>query len=368
MSSIETGGPELPELGFYGLAGHSDNPRDLIEEVAFAEKLGLGSVFLSERFNYKDAAAMAGAVAAVTTRLGIGTAATNHHTRHPVVSATMAATVHRMSEGRYCFGLGRGVDFVWDLYGIDRVTNARLKDASEVLRKLWRGESFPHDGPIGKFPHLFTMSPLNERIPILMVAIGPKSQEVAGRIADAVVLHTFMTDETVAAAVTRIRRSAEESGRDPASVRIWACTAVVDNALPADLQLKKSVGRLSTYLQGYGDVLVKTNGWDVAELQRFREDSVVKSIPGSADQNASVEQLEHIRDKVIPASWLAAYVTGSARSCAEQVAKQFSATGVDSIIMHGATPSQLANVVEAYKHLRPANMPKLPTNPGWNHE
>jgi probable F420-dependent oxidoreductase len=368
MSNAETGGSELPELGFYGLAGHSDKPRDLVEEVALAEKLGLGSVFLSERFNYKDAAAMAGAVAAVTTRLGIGTAATNHHTRHPVVSATMAATVHRMSEGRYCFGLGRGVDFVWDLYGLDRVTNARLKDASDVLRKLWRGESFPHDGPIGKFPHLFTMSPLNERIPILMVAIGPKSQEVAGRIADAVVLHTFMTDETVAAAVARIRRSAEESGRDPSSVRIWACTAVVDDALPEDLRLKKSVGRLATYLQGYGDVLVKTNGWDAGALQRFREDSIVKSIPGSADQNASVEQLEHLRDKVIPASWQAACVKGSARSCAEQVAAQFSATGVDSIIMHGATPAQLASVVEAYKNVRPANMRKLPTNPGWNHE
>jgi 5,10-methylenetetrahydromethanopterin reductase len=368
MSSIETAGPELPELGFYGLAGHSDNPRDLIEEVVLAERLGLGSVFLSERFNYKDAAVMAGAAAAVTTRLGIGTAATNHHTRHPVVSATMAATLHRMSEGRYCFGLGRGVDFVWDMYGLDRVTNAGLNDATDVLRKLWRGESFPHDGPIGKFPHLFTMSPLNERIPILMVAIGPKSQEVAGRIADAVVLHTFMTDETVAAAVIRIRRSAEESGRDPSSVRIWACTAVVDDALPQDLRLKKTVGRLSTYLQGYGDVLVKTNGWDAAALQRFREDSVVKSVPGSIDQHASGEQLEHIRDKVIPAQWQAACVTGSARSCAEQVAKQFSDTGVDSIIMHGATPSQLANVVEAYKGVRPINIRRLPTNPGWNHE
>jgi len=368
MSSIDTGRPELPELGFYGLAGHSDKPRDLIEEVVLAEQLGLGSVFLSERFNYKDAVAMAGAAAAVTTRLGIGTAATNYQTRHPVVSATMAATLHRMSEGRYCFGLGRGVDFLWDMYGLDRVTNAGLKDAAEVLRKLWRGESFPHDGPIGKFPHLFTMSPLNERIPILMVAIGPKSQEVAGRIADAVVLHTFMTDETVAAAVTRIRRSAEEGGRDPSSVRIWACTAVVDDALPLDLRLKKSVGRLSTYLQGYGDILVKTNGWDAAALQRFREDDVVKNIPGSTDQNASIEQLEHIRDKLIPASWLTAYVNGSARSCAEQLAKQFSDTGVDSIIMHGATPAQLANVVEAYKRVRPVNIRKLPTNPGWNHE
>ena len=62
-----------------------------------AERIGLGSVFLSERFNYKDAAVLAGAAAAATTTLGIATAATNHNTRHPLVTATMATTVHRMS-------------------------------------------------------------------------------------------------------------------------------------------------------------------------------------------------------------------------------------------------------------------------------
>ncbi|MFD0533523.1 hypothetical protein ACFQY7_06725 [Actinomadura luteofluorescens] len=55
---------DLPELGCYGLAGHSGTPRDLLGEVAEAEAMGLGSVFLSERFNTKDAAVLAGAAAA----------------------------------------------------------------------------------------------------------------------------------------------------------------------------------------------------------------------------------------------------------------------------------------------------------------
>ena len=59
--------PEFPELGFYGLAGHSENPGDLVDEVRQAEELGLGSVFLSERFNYKDAAVMSGMAAAAST-------------------------------------------------------------------------------------------------------------------------------------------------------------------------------------------------------------------------------------------------------------------------------------------------------------
>ncbi|MDJ0421545.1 LLM class flavin-dependent oxidoreductase, partial [Dietzia kunjamensis] len=96
----------MPELACYGLAGHSASPADLIAEAARAEELGLGSILLSERFALKDAAVMAGAAVAATSRIGVGTAATNHNTRHPLVTATMATTLHRMSGGRYAFGPG----------------------------------------------------------------------------------------------------------------------------------------------------------------------------------------------------------------------------------------------------------------------
>ena len=81
---------QLVELGFYGLAGHSDSPADLVGQVRQAEALGLGSCFLSERFNVKDAAVLCGAVAAASETLGIATGATNHNTRYPIVTATMA--------------------------------------------------------------------------------------------------------------------------------------------------------------------------------------------------------------------------------------------------------------------------------------
>jgi len=357
--------PEFPELGFYGLAGHSETPRDLVGEVIEAEQLGLGSVFLSERFNYKDAAVLAGVAGAVSTKLGIANAATNHATRHPVVTATMAATMNRLTNGRYALGLGRGFDMLFDLFGVPRITNAQLVDAVELLRKLWRGEKFGHDGPAGKYPYLFLMSDAVERIPVLMVAIGPKSVQLAGRIADAVVLHTFMSDEAVARSVAAIRRSAEEAGRDPDAVRVWACTAVVEDSIPEQIRLRKTVGRLATYLQGYGDILVKTNGWDLADLQRFRGDELVSGYSGAFDQVGTTDQLEYLRDKIIPKHWLTASITGSARSCAEQVRDQFGDTGVNSIIMHGVTPAQLAPVVKEYRAVRSPAMPTLPANPGW---
>ena len=355
----------FPELGFYGLAGHAADPRALIEEVREAERIGLGAVFLSERFNYKDAAVLSGAAAAATTTLGIATAATNHNTRHPLVTATMATTVHRMSGGRFALGLGRGFDMLFDLMGVPRITNAQLRDAIDVQRRLWRGERFDHDGPSGAYPYLFLMDDeIAEDIPVLMVALGPKALELAGGVADAVVLHTFMTDEAVARSVATVRAGAEAAGRDPASVRVWACTAVVEDSLPADQVLTKTVGRLATYLQGYGDLLVRINDWDPAALQRFRDDRLVTEFSGAFDAAATPDQLEYLAERVIPQAWLDCAITGSASSCARRVAGSFGTTGVDSVILHGSTPGQLAPVLGAYASARPAGQPTLPANPG----
>lgn len=354
------------ELGFYGLAGHAGDPGALLGEIATAERLGLGSVFLSERFNYKDATVLAGAAAAASSSLGIATAATNHNTRHLLVTATAATTLHRMTQGRFALGLGRGFDPLFDVMGLPHITNSQLEDAIGVLRRLWRGERFDHAGPAGTFPYLFLMDEdVDERIPVLMVAMGPKALALAGGIADAVVLHTYMSDEAVARSVAAVRAGAEAAGRDPASVRVWACTAVVEDSIPHEQYLRKTVGRLATYLQGYGDLLVRINGWDPADLQRFREDDVVLAAQGAFDAQGSTIDLEYLAEKVIPRSWLDCAVTGTAESCARQVADQFGSTGVDSVIMHGATPAELAPVLAAYADVRPASR-ELPANPGWN--
>src|SRR4051812_38234332 len=173
----------MPELGCYGLAGHTADPVDLLDEVRTAEELGLGAVFLSERFNLKDAGVLAGAAVAISSKIGIGTAATNHNTRHPLVTATMATTLHRMSGGRYAFGLGRGFDLLFDVMGLPRVTGAQLEDAVGIYRTLWSGGSVVgHDGPAGTFPYLSQDSSFEEPIPVLMMAIGDRTLELAGRM------------------------------------------------------------------------------------------------------------------------------------------------------------------------------------------
>jgi len=355
---------QLDELGFYVLAGAPKSPADLIDEVAAGESLALGSAFISERFNIKEAATLSGAVGAVSRTLGVATAATNHNTRHPMVTASYATTMHRLTNGRFTLGLGRGIAPLFDAYGIPRITTVQLEDFVGILRRLFRGEVIiGHDGPAGSYPVLHLDASFDEDIPIGFVAFGPNSLAFAGRTVDMVVLHTFFTDETTERCVRTVRDAAERSGRDPASVRIWSCYATVHDGLPEALRLKKTVGRLATYLQGYGDLLVDTNGWDPDVLARFRADAVVASFPGAIDAKADTQTLEHIAT-LIPDEWLEPAATGSPERCAQRVLRQFD-LGVDGVIMHGATPDELEPVVDAYRAIRPAErFEKLDPNPG----
>ena len=355
---------QLTELSFYGLAGAPKSPAELLDECRDGEALGLGSVWLSERFNVKEAATLCGAAAAATTTLGITTGVTNHNTRHPIVTASWATTMHRLTGGRFTLGLGRGIDRMFDAFGMPRITTAQLEDIAGLLRRLWHGEVVVgHDGPAGKWPVLSLDPEFDEDIPLMVSAFGPQSLRLAGRCYDAVVLHTFFTDETTMRCSDTVRTAAEQAGRDPAQVRVWSCLAVVGDWLPRDVRLKKTVGRMATYLQAYGDLMVRTNNWDPDVLARFRADPLVAGFRGALDQKATVDELEHVAT-LIPEEWLAPAAYGTPDDCARAVLHQFD-VGADSVIVHGAAPADLAPVIEAYRRIRPeGRFDSLPANPG----
>lgn len=339
----------LDELGYYLLAGAGgEGPATLMDEARRGEELGFGTAFISERWNVKEAGALTGAACAVTTRMQIATAATNHNTRHPLITASWATTLHRLSSGRFTLGIGRGIAAVYGAFGIPAVSTAQMEDWAQVMRRLWRGEVIlNHDGPMGRYPVLVLDPAFNEDIRLALVAFGPNTLALGGRIFDDVILHTYFTPATVQRCVKTVKDAAERAGRDPASVRVWSCFATVGDHLPEQLRLKKTVARLATYLQGYGDLLVRTNDWDPAALQRFRADPVVTSIAGAIDQKATAEQIEQIAT-VIPGEWLAPAATGSARQCVERIRAEFD-YGADAVILHGATPDELDPIVRAYR-------------------
>lgn len=355
---------QMNELGFYTLPGAPKSPHDLIHEVQRAEELGIGACFISERFNIKEAVTLSGAVGAVSKSVGIATAATNHNTRHPLVTASYATTMHRLTGGRFCLGIGRGIGPMFKAFGLPAIKTAEMEDFAQVMRRLFKGEVIVgHSGPMGSYPVLALDPTFDEDIPLGITAFGHNTLELAGRAFDCVILHTFFTDETTARCVETVKQAAVRAGRDPAKVRVWSCFATIGDHIPEDVRLKKTVGRLATYLQAYGDLMVSTNKWDPDALSRFREDDFVKSFRGALDGTATTEQLEHVAT-LIPAEWLAPAATGSPSQCVDKIRGQFD-LGVDGVILHGASPDDLAPIVDSYRITRPSGrFEHLRANPG----
>jgi probable F420-dependent oxidoreductase len=344
----------FPELGFYTLPGRVSDPRPMLRELRDAETVGLGSVWISERHDVKEAAVLSGAAGAVTRELAVAVGVTNPNTRHLMLTAAIGSTMSALTGGRFALGLGRGFDLRSDMWGVPRVTGTMLEDTAGLLRRLWAGEKvFGHDGPAGRFAYLSSDYVCEPPPPLVLAALGPKTQVLAGRAFDAVLLHSHWTDRAVAECVARVRRGAEKAGRDPSRVQVWSCL-VTACELPEPVELRHVVRRMTTYLQipGYGELIVDANGWDRAVLERLRAHPVLEGRVADAAEFTD-DELRALRD-VYPAEWIVAgNAVGSAAHCARRIVDQFDA-GATGVILHASAPGEMRTLLDAYAAVRPA--------------
>jgi len=334
-------------LGTYLLPGRVVDPTRGPSDALDAETLGLGAVWLSDRWDQKEAGAMLGAIAQATSKIRIATGITHPSTRHPLVLAGMAATLQALSGGRFILGLGRSVPMIWRAMGIRPPTTQALADLANVLRRLWAGETVSYHGPLGDFPNLRVAHRYEDAPPALVLAaMGPKTLAMTGEAYDGVLLHPFLTTEAVARSVKTVRDSAKRAGRDPASVRVYA-VVVAAPSLPPEHESAIVGGRAITYLQapGFGELLVGVNGWDVTVLGKLRSHPLLASLgKGLADHAFTLEQLGEVA-KVLPEAWIReGAAVGNPKRCAERV-REYLDAGADEIVLHGNVPSALNELI-----------------------
>ena len=75
--------------------------------------------------------------------------------RHPVVTASMATTLNRLSNGRFALGLAKGVGLRWKMLNVPFPTYEREREFIDVMRRLWRGEPVLREYERIRPAHLF---------------------------------------------------------------------------------------------------------------------------------------------------------------------------------------------------------------------
>jgi coenzyme F420-dependent glucose-6-phosphate dehydrogenase len=226
MTPIHICSYSLVMTKLYWFLGHEQfQPEILLEHAKIAEEVGFDGVMASEHFHpWVDdtgaggfAFATLGAIAAVT-KLELMTAVTTPLWRyHPAVVAQAAATLSRLSGGRFALGVGTGeninegaLGYTFPAYA-ERA--ARMKEALEIIRKLLDGEKLTFDGAFYTTAAAKLYSPPLAPLPIYMAAGGPKSAALAGELANGVVASVKDIDETKSKVITPAAEAAKASGR-----------------------------------------------------------------------------------------------------------------------------------------------------------
>ena len=157
-------------------------------------------------------------MANATRKMRLGPCVTNPAVRDLTVTASLFATLNLISGGRMELGIGRG-DSSRRVLGKKPVTPAELERAVATFRELTAGQEVQYEGQATR------LSWAKGSPPVWIAGYGPKVLNMAGRVADGVILQ-FADPDLIAWCLGFVRQGAKEAGRDPKSVEIMAAAPV----------------------------------------------------------------------------------------------------------------------------------------------
>lgn len=226
--------------------------RQVRDAAVLAEELGYSCLTMGESWG-EDALTSLAQLAAVTSRIRIGTSIVPVFARSPANLAMAALNLDRMSEGRFFLGLGTsGQLVIQDLHGETfRKPLTRMREYIDILRKAMRGERLDHDG---EFFHIqrfrLRFQPYRATLPIYIASLSPPSLHLTGELADGW-LPIFLAPSRMHAAVAELKAGAEAAGRSLADIAISPQVSIyVTHDVPAARNRERP--HIAFYIGGMG--------------------------------------------------------------------------------------------------------------------
>jgi probable F420-dependent oxidoreductase len=206
-----------------------------------------------ERLGYRDAWSYEAdgidcfaplAPVALATQLRLGTAIANVFTRGPATLAMSAAGLADLAPGRFCLGIGAGSQPIVEAWNGGRfaLPATRVREMVHVLRTALAGERVAFRGKALSVDGFRLTRPPARPVPIYVAALRAGMLQVAGEVADGVILNWLAADD-VPRVVGVVREAAAQAGRDPAAVEVTARLLInVDPPGPeADVGVRRQV-------------------------------------------------------------------------------------------------------------------------------
>lgn len=289
-------------------------PAEQFALVRRVEALGFDSIWTGDHVSFHtplyESLTLLGAYASITERIRLGTAVYLLALRPPAIVAKVTATLDRLSGGRLVFGVGVGGENPkeFEVSGVPhRERGARVSEAIEIVRTLWRDTPATYKGRFTQFESV-SIDPKPVQAGGPPIWIGGRSDaalERAARLGDGWVSYVVQP-ERYAQSLAKIRAAAEQAGR---ALDAFTPAHLVFITLGRDWERARAVwvDRLSRrYAQDFGPLAQKygvlgTPEQCVAGLERFHAAGcryfILNVICDPADEP---EQLDRIATEIVP--------------------------------------------------------------------
>jgi F420-dependent oxidoreductase-like protein len=268
-----------------------------VERARLAEKHDYESVWSTQLPGARDAGLVLAAYAAATQRIGLATGVLPIYVRHPTAMVQMAATLDEMSGGRFILGIGVShkvtVEGLWGLQ-LEHPVHA-MREYLTIVRESIREGRCSFDGRYFT-AHWSYSAPRRADMPVMISALSPHMLELAGELADGVVLYMCAPDYIRRHVIPALRSGREKAGK---SLDGFEVVAAIDACLTTDRHAaydvyRKTVERYAS-LPFYRKVMDAAGFKDQLDADEISE-SLMDTFAAIGDERAIRESVARYRE------------------------------------------------------------------------
>lgn len=258
--------------------------REGLEYVRYAEDRGFEAVWQAESRLVREATVPMAAFATVTERIKVGSGVVNNWTRNVGLLAATFSTLDDLAPGRILLGIGAWWDPLAAKVGVTRRKPLQaMRETVEVTRRLLAMERVTYHGEFVDVEDIEIDIVHGDRspkqVPIYIGATGMKMMELAGEIADGVVLNYMVGPKYNHDAMTALSIGAARAGRSVEDIdrpQLVVCSLDADR----EVALDRARELLTQYL-GQQPHIMKASGVDQGLIEEINR---VLTWPASAEE------------------------------------------------------------------------------------
>lgn len=307
------------------------------------EEQGATNIAMTDHKIARDAFCVMSICGVLTTKTKLGIIAADPYTRHPAMTASSIATVDEASKGRAFLWLSAGLGGHREL-GVKRVAPVvAVRECLEMIKGLLSGNEIDYHGQVLSFNRGRLMMSPRPNIPISIMSRSPKLLELAGELADGVVLGGFSSKESIKYAMESFKTGLKRSGRNSKAVEVttWVTFTVnkdpkVANSYVMDGLTEKLWSGAKSFLYAAGITIPK--GIEKLTSEHEMNKDTIDKCKAMLTENPEFtrELIEHFT------------ISGTVEDCIRKI-KYISTSGIDKIFVNPIAPNrEIDEIVDVF--------------------